>query len=78
MALETVKNAILKGPAAMSMLVKFIEAHEARQAAREALTAKSAALYPGRRLSGSRAGVELRQTNRSSMLVNPRTPWTPA
>jgi hypothetical protein len=39
-ALETVKNAILKGPAAMSMLVKFIEAHEARQAAREALKAK--------------------------------------
>ena len=31
MALEIVKDAILKGPAAMSMLVKFIEAHEARQ-----------------------------------------------
>jgi hypothetical protein len=40
LALEIVKNAILKGPAAMSMLVKFIEAHEARQAAREALKAK--------------------------------------
>jgi hypothetical protein len=39
-ALEIVKNAILKGPAAMSTLVKFIEAHEARQAAREALKAK--------------------------------------
>jgi uncharacterized protein DUF5681 len=39
-ALEIVKNAILKGPAAMSMLVKFIEAHAARQAAREALKAK--------------------------------------
>ena len=36
MALEIVKDAILKGPAAMSMLVKFIEAHEARQAARGA------------------------------------------
>jgi hypothetical protein len=35
-ALEIVKDAILKGPAAMSMLVKFIEAHEARQAARGA------------------------------------------
>lgn len=30
-----VKNAILKGRAAMSLLLKFIEAHEARQAARE-------------------------------------------
>jgi hypothetical protein len=29
-----------EGLAAMSMLVKFIEAHEARQAAREALKAK--------------------------------------
>ena len=39
-ALEIVKSAILKGPAAMSMVVKFIEAHSARQAAREALKAK--------------------------------------
>ena len=39
-ALEIVKNAILKGPAAMSMVVKFIEAHSARQAAREALKAR--------------------------------------
>jgi hypothetical protein len=30
-------------------------------------------VYPGRRLSGNRAGVELRETNRSSTLVNPRT-----
>jgi hypothetical protein len=39
-AQQMVKNAILKGPAAMSLLLKFIEAHEARQAAREALKAK--------------------------------------
>jgi hypothetical protein len=39
-ALEIVKSAIPKGPAAMSMVVKFIEAHSARQAAREALKAK--------------------------------------
>jgi hypothetical protein len=48
-ALEIVKDAILKGPGAMSMLVKFIEAHEARAKRREALKAKSAAVYPGRR-----------------------------
>ena len=40
MALEIVKDAILKGPGAMSMLVKFIEAHEARAKRREALKAK--------------------------------------
>jgi hypothetical protein len=39
-ALEMVKDAILKGPGAMSMLVKFIEANEARAKRREALKAK--------------------------------------
>jgi Family of unknown function (DUF5681) len=37
-ALGIVKNAILNGPAAMSMLVKFIEARRAKR--REALKAK--------------------------------------
>jgi hypothetical protein len=32
--------------------------------------------YPGRRLSGNRTGVELRETNRSSTPVNPSTPLT--
>jgi hypothetical protein len=31
---QMVKNAIMKGPAAMSLLPKFIEADEAREAAR--------------------------------------------
>jgi hypothetical protein len=34
-------------------------------------------VYPGRRLSGNRTGIELRETNRSSTLVT-RTPLTPA
>jgi hypothetical protein len=38
-----VKNAISKGPASLSILLKFIEAHEAREAAREALKAKQIA-----------------------------------
>jgi hypothetical protein len=32
-----VKNAIAKGPVAMNLLLKFIEAHEAREAKREEL-----------------------------------------
>jgi len=36
---QTVKNAIVKGPASLAILLKFIEAHEAREAAREALDA---------------------------------------
>ena len=40
---QMVKNAITKGPAAMNLLLKFMEAHEARQAAREALKAKQIA-----------------------------------
>jgi hypothetical protein len=35
-------------------------------------------VYPGRRLNGNRTGVELRETNGSSTLVNPRTRLTPA
>jgi hypothetical protein len=34
-------------------------------------------VYPGRRLSGNRTGIELRETNCSSTLVT-RTPLTPA
>ena len=38
-----VKNAVSKGPASLNILLKFIEAHEARQAASEALKAKQIA-----------------------------------
>jgi 3-phosphoglycerate kinase len=40
---QMVKNAITKGPVSINLLLKFMEAHEARQAAREALKAKQIA-----------------------------------
>jgi hypothetical protein len=40
---QMVKNAINKGPVSQNLLLKFIEAHEARQVAREELQAKKQA-----------------------------------
>ena len=40
------------GPAAMLMLLKFIEAHEARQAAREALEGQVGGQRPGQLFDG--------------------------
>ena len=42
-AQQMVKNGITKGPTAMKLVLQFIEAHEAREAAKEALKEKKAA-----------------------------------
>jgi hypothetical protein len=42
-ARQMVKNAISKGPASLNILLKFVEAHEARQAAAELAKAKKVA-----------------------------------
>jgi Family of unknown function (DUF5681) len=42
-AMQMVKNAINKGPVAQNLLLKFIEAHEAREARREELKLKKQA-----------------------------------
>jgi hypothetical protein len=42
-AQQMIKNAIFKGPASAALLLKFMEAHEARQARREELQAKKQA-----------------------------------
>ena len=41
-AQQMVKNGITKGPTAMKLVLQFIEAHEAREAAKEALKVKRA------------------------------------
>jgi hypothetical protein len=57
-----VRNAIVKGPASLAILLKFVEAHEARQAARKAPDADVAIGLSAMRFASMRWNHSLRRT----------------
>jgi hypothetical protein len=66
MEAERAKALAAEGPASLAILLKFIEAHEARQAAREALDADVAIGLSAMRFAPMRWNHSLRRTSGSS------------
>ena len=60
-----VRNAIVKGPASLAILLKFVEAHEARQAARKAPDADVAIGLSAMRFASMRWNHSLRRMSGS-------------